>query len=136
MRPELWRAIGCPYHEASALAESPQEADLLAALAILDDIGATPLARRVRGELRERGTRSIPRGPSAPTRHNPAGLTGRQVEVLRLVAEGLTNAQIAERLVLSVRTVDTHVAAILAKLDVPSRQDAARRASEVLERVG
>ncbi len=133
---ELWRAIGCPYHEASALAESPDEADLLAALVILDGIGAAPLARRVRGELRDRGARSIPRGPSTPTRRNPAGLTVRQVEVLRLVADGLTNAQIADRLVVSVRTVDTHVAAILAKLGVSSRHDAALRASEVLEHVG
>ncbi|WP_448002598.1 ATP-binding protein [Agromyces bauzanensis] len=129
---ELWRSIGCPYHEASALAESPDEADLLAALAILDRIGAAPLARRVRGELRDRGVRSIPRGPSTPTRRNPAGLTGRQVDVLRLLTEGRTNAEIAERLVLSVRTVDTHVAAILAKLGVSSRQEAARVAPDVL----
>jgi DNA-binding CsgD family transcriptional regulator len=132
---ELWRAIGCPYHEASALAESPYEADLLAALAILDRIGAAPLARRVRSELRERGVRSIPRGPSSPTRRNPAGLTDRQVDVLRLVSDGLTNSEIAGRLVLSVRTVDSHVAAILAKLGVPSRQEAARLAPEVLEPV-
>ncbi|WP_139415388.1 ATP-binding protein [Agromyces laixinhei] len=123
---ELWRAIGCPYHEASALAESPHEADLLTALAILDRIGAVPLARRVRAELRERGARSIPRGPSNPTRRNPAGLTDRQVEVLRLVADGLTNAEIAERLVVSVRTIDSHVAAVLAKLGAMSRQDAVR----------
>ncbi|WP_136708157.1 LuxR family transcriptional regulator [Agromyces sp. H66] len=129
---ELWRSIGCPYHEASALAESPHEADLLAALAILDRIGAVPLARRVRSALRDRGVRSIPRGPSTPTRRNPAGLTGRQVDVLRLLAEGRTNAEIAERLVLSVRTVDTHVAAILAKLGVSSRHEAARMAGEVL----
>ena len=129
----LWHAAGAPYHEASALAESPHEADLLASLAILDGIGAVPLARRVRRQLRERGARSIPRGPRSPTRRNPAGLTERQVEVLRLVADGLTNAQIADRLVLSVRTVDTHVAAIFSKLDVQSRQDAAKRASEVLD---
>ena len=102
-----------PYHEAAALAESPDEADLLEALAILDRIGAVPLARRVRAELRERGVRNIPRGPSTSTRRNPEGLTERQVGVLRLLAEGLTNAEIADRLVVSVRTVDSHVAAIL-----------------------
>lgn len=133
---ELWRARGCPYHEASALAESPHEADLLAAVAILDRIGAEPLARRVRAELRERGVRSIPRGPSTPTRRNPMGLTDRQVDVLRLLADGLTNTQIAERLVVSVRTVDSHVAAILAKLGVPTRQDAARLAPDVLGQLG
>ncbi|MDF2573617.1 MAG: LuxR family transcriptional regulator [Agromyces sp.] len=129
---ELWRHAGAPYHEAAALAESPDDADLIDALAILDRIGAVPLARRIRSDLRDRGARNIPRGPSSPTRSNPAGLTGRQVDVLRLVAEGRTNAEIADRLVLSVRTVDTHVAAILAKLGVSSRHEAARRAGDVL----
>ena len=64
-----------------------------------------------------------------PTRRNPEGLTDRQVDVLRLLAEGLTNAEIAERLVVSVRTVDSHVAAVLAKLGVASRQDAVRAAT-------
>jgi DNA-binding CsgD family transcriptional regulator/tetratricopeptide (TPR) repeat protein len=128
---ELWRAVGAPYHEAQALAESPDDADLLEALAILDRIGAAPLARRVRADLRERGVRSIPRGPSSLTRRNPVGLTDRQVDVLRLLAEGLTNVEIAERLVVSVRTVDSHVAAILAKLGVQSRQGAVSAAREL-----
>lgn len=133
---EAWHAAGAPYHEAAALAESPDEADLLVALAILDRIEAAPLARIVRAMLRERGARTIPRGPSTLTRGNPAGLTARQVEVLRLVADGLTNAEIADRLVLSVRTVDTHVAAVLAKLGVATRVEAARLAPEVLEQAG
>ena len=128
---DLWRAAGAPYHEAAALAESPDDADLLEALAILDRIGAVPLARRVRADLRDRGVRSIPRGPSSPTRRNPEGLTDRQVDVLRLLAEGLTNAEIAERLVVSVRTVDSHVAAVLAKLGVTSRREAVRAADEL-----
>ncbi|MFF2389077.1 ATP-binding protein [Agromyces sp. NPDC058104] len=127
---EAWREAGAPYHEASALAESPDPADLVEALAILDRIGAAPLARRVRAELRDRGVRSVPRGPSSVTRRNPEGLTDRQLDVLRLLAEGLTNAEIAERLVVSVRTVDSHVAAVLAKLGVASRQDAVRIADE------
>jgi DNA-binding CsgD family transcriptional regulator len=128
---ELWREAGAPYHEAVALSESPDDADQLEALAILDRIGAVPLARRIRAELRERGVRSIPRGPSTATRANPEGLTERQVAVLRLMAEGLTNAAIADRLVVSVRTVDSHVAAVLAKLGVQSRQDAVRAAAEL-----
>jgi ATP/maltotriose-dependent transcriptional regulator MalT len=128
---ERWHEAGAAYHEAAALAESPREDDLLEALVILDRIGAVPLARRVRAELRERGARSIPRGPSTPTRRNPEGLTERQVDVLRLLADGLTNAAIAERLVVSVRTVDSHVAAVLAKLGVQSRQDAVRAAGEL-----
>jgi DNA-binding NarL/FixJ family response regulator len=70
----------------------------------------------------------IPRGRVRSTRDNPAGLTERQTDVVRLLAEGLTNAEIAARLVLSVRTVDTHVAAILNKLDAKTRRDAATRA--------
>ena len=48
--------------------------------------------------------------------------------MIRLLSEGLTNAEIAARLVLSVRTVDTHVGAILTKLDAKTRRDAAVRA--------
>ncbi|MGC5171279.1 ATP-binding protein [Microbacterium sp. DT81.1] len=128
----LWRMGGAVYHQAAALAESTQEADLIEALTILDRIGATPLARSVRTVLRSFGARGIPRGPQATTRHNPAGLTDRQLDVLPLIAEGLTNSEIAEQLVLSVRTVDSHVAAILMKLGVSSRQEAARRGADLL----
>ena len=62
---------------------------------------------------------------------NPAGLTHRQLDVLGLVAQGLTNAEIADRLVVSVRTVDHHVAAILTKLAVGSRRQAAELAREL-----
>jgi DNA-binding NarL/FixJ family response regulator len=53
------------------------------------------------------------------------------VDVLRLLGQGCTNAQIADRLVLSVRTVDSHVAAVLDKLGVRDRRDAAARAAEL-----
>ncbi len=128
---DLWHVAGAPYHEAAALAESPDTADLIEALAILDRLGAVPLARRVRADLRVLGVHGIPRGPSTPTRRNPAGLTDRQVDVVRLVADGLTNAEIADRLVVSVRTVDSHVAAVLTKFGVSSRQDAVRAARDL-----
>jgi len=73
----------------------------------------------------------IPRGPVDETRVNPAGLTTRQVDVLRLLGQGYTNAQIASRLVVSVRTVDSHVAAVLGKLGAASRREAAARAAEL-----
>jgi DNA-binding NarL/FixJ family response regulator len=60
----------------------------------------------------------------------PAGLTAREVEVLRLVAQGLTDAQIAERLIVSYRTVTTHMSSIYNKLGVSSRAAATRFAIE------
>jgi DNA-binding NarL/FixJ family response regulator len=80
--------------------------------------------------LRELGMR-VPLGPRVSTRANPAGLTARQLEVLTLLVEGLTNAEIAERLVVSPRTAEHHVAAVLTKLEAGTRLEAARRASEL-----
>jgi DNA-binding CsgD family transcriptional regulator/tetratricopeptide (TPR) repeat protein len=127
----IWQERGCPYHQAVALADSQDPDALLEALPILDSLGATPLARQVRAGLRQLGVPNVPRGPMAGTRENPAGLTERQLEVLRLLAAGLTNGEIAAQLVLSVRTVDRHVAEILAKLGVTSRRQATARAAEL-----
>ena len=60
----------------------------------------------------------------------PAGLTAREVEVLRLVAQGLTDAQVADELVLSRRTVSTHLTSIYGKLGINSRSAATRFALE------
>ncbi len=128
---EVWRAAGFRYEHAAALAESSDTADQLTALAVLDALGAEPLARQVRQRLRDRGVARIPRGPATATRVNPAGLTERQVEVVRLLARGMTNAEIAGRLVLSVRTVDSHVAAALEKLGSHTRKEAVARADEL-----
>ena len=65
-------------------------------------------------------------GRRRTTRANPAGLTARQVEVLRLLDEGLTNPEIADRLFISLKTADHHVSAILAKLQVTGRRDAVK----------
>jgi DNA-binding NarL/FixJ family response regulator len=97
---------------------------------MLEDLRAEPAAARVRERLRAMGAR-VPRGPRAVTRANPAGLTPRQLAVLGLLREGMTNAEIADRLVLSVRTVDHHVAAVLDKLGVHSRREAAAAADQL-----
>jgi DNA-binding CsgD family transcriptional regulator len=123
-----WAAIGCPYQRAAALADSEDETLLREALRILRGLGARPLARRVEGALRRMGARNLPRGPRRATRANPGGLTERQFEVLALLAGGLHNSDIAERLVLSPKTVDHHVSSILAKLGVRTRKEAAHMA--------
>ena len=92
----------------------------------------TPLGAKralARAEALAAGLASTASRP-APAPAYPAGLTGRAVEVLRLAAQGLSDAQIAERLYLSLHTVKTHLRAIYSKLDVPSRTAAARVAAE------
>ena len=125
-----WEEIGDPYEQALELAESGQREPTLEALRMLDGLGATAAAALVRARLRAMGSR-VPRGPQTATRANPARLTQRQLAVLELVSEGMTNAEIADRLVVSVRTVDHHVAAVLGKLGVRSRQEAAAAAHEM-----
>jgi DNA-binding CsgD family transcriptional regulator/tetratricopeptide (TPR) repeat protein len=125
---ERWSEIGCPYEAALALAEADDEAALRDALDGLRRLGAEPAASFVSRRLRELGARGVPRGPRQATRANPANLTAREVEVLDLVAEGLSNAEIAARLFVSQRTVDHHVSAILRKLDVRSRAEASAEA--------
>jgi DNA-binding CsgD family transcriptional regulator len=125
-----WAELGLPYHEADALAEAREPEVLLEALAKLDRLGAAPRAAMVRRRLTELGVGSVPRGPHEATRASPAGLTRRQTEVLRLLADSLTYRAISDRLHISIKTVDHHVSAIRTKLGVGSRQeavDAARR---------
>jgi DNA-binding NarL/FixJ family response regulator len=68
--------------------------------------------------------------PSKTSPASPAGLTAREVEVLRLLAQGMTNPQIAKRLILSSHTVNAHVRSIYTKLDVNSRSSMTRYAIE------
>jgi DNA-binding CsgD family transcriptional regulator/tetratricopeptide (TPR) repeat protein len=123
-----WRALGCPYEAADALAQLPPPAALREALACFDDLGAAVPAARVRRRLRELGERHVPRGPQASTSGHPAGLTARQAEVLALLDLGLSDAAIARQLHLATKTVGHHVSAILRKLDVATRGEAAAAA--------
>jgi DNA-binding CsgD family transcriptional regulator len=120
----LWDELDSPYDAALARAHSDDEEALRLALAQLLQLGAHPAAAIVARRLRKRGARGLPRGPRPATRDNPAGLTSREVEVLALVAEGLRNGDIAERLFLSEKTVAHHVSAILRKLSVRTRGEA------------
>ena len=118
-----WFSYGCPYEAARALSESTDEVALREALVTFDGLGAVPASRMTRQILRSLGA-SVPRGPRHTTRENPAQLTARELEVLGLVAAGLRNAEIADRLVVSRRTVDHHVSAILRKLGARTRGEA------------
>ena len=126
-----WRENGCRYQAALALTDSHDGKALRQALDELQALGARPAAAIVARRLRELGERCLPRGPRPKTRANPAGLTTRELEVLALLAEGLRNAQIADRLVLSGKTVDHHVSAVLRKLGVHSRGEATAEATRL-----
>jgi DNA-binding CsgD family transcriptional regulator len=131
----LWRARGCPFEEARALAEGDDPAKVRA-LAIFDRLGAGPAAALLRREMRLAGTKGIPRGPRASTRHNPFGLTNREMSILGQVVDGYTNAEIGDSLCISPKTVDHHVSSILSKLGALTRRDAAgiaRREGLVLQ---
>lgn len=122
------RHRGRAYEAADILADSDDEADLRTAYEELLRLGARPRASQVARRLRELGVRDVRRGPRATTRANAAGLTAREVEVARLLADGHTNAEIADRLVVSPKTVDHHVSAVLSKLGVRNRRRVAEAA--------
>ena len=126
-----WTELGCPYDAALARLQSDCEGELRQGHEALQRLGARVTAAHAARLLRERGARDLRRGPRALTRANPAGLTGRQLEVLELLADGLRNGQIADRLVLSSKTVDHHVSAILRKLEVDTRTEAAAEAGRM-----
>ncbi|PUB12389.1 ATP-binding protein [Yoonia sediminilitoris] len=122
---ERWQQLGDPYREALALAEGDAAA-VTRALSILDRLKANRVRETVLVRARERGLDiDAPARPRATTRANPAGLTQRQMQVLALLGDGMSNAEIADKLFVSSKTVDHHVSAILGKLDVASRGEAA-----------
>ena len=123
---------GIPYEAALALTETGDDSCARRGLDMLDRIGAVAVADKVRLALRASGVAvTVPARRRRSTLTNPGGLTPRQVEVLRLMDNGLTNTEMATRLYLSARTVDHHVAAILTKLDVDNRRQAVRRGRDL-----
>lgn len=125
----FWAARDMHYEQALALMHGTDD-EAIQALRIFEALGADGSARRLRAALREERGLRVPRGRSQSSRDNVAGLTARQAEVLELLAEGLTNMVIADRLFVSHRTVENHVATILMKLDVPGREAAVCKARE------
>ena len=121
--------MAMPLEAARALSRSPLDPDLREALLAFNALGAPLDAARVVHRLRELGL-GIPRGQRPSTRSNPAFLTRREMQVLALLADGNSNRDIAEQLSLSHRTIEHHVASILAKLDASSRLQAIAWARE------
>jgi DNA-binding CsgD family transcriptional regulator len=128
---ERWSARGCHYEAALALGDADDDDALRRSLEDLLHLGGRPAAAIVTRRLRERGARSLPRGPRATTRRNLAGLTSRELDVLRLIMLDLPNAEIARRLFLAEKTVDHHVSSILRKLAVSTRRQARTKAAQL-----
>ena len=125
-----WRRSGCPYEEAEALSDG-DEAAMRKGLSIFSRMGAEPAADRLRLRMRKAGLARIPARPRRSTRSAPAQLTRREVEILGLVEQGLTNAEIAGRLFITEKTAGHHVSAILAKLGARTRTEAASTARKM-----
>jgi DNA-binding CsgD family transcriptional regulator len=118
----IWQAMGIPYERGLALMHGDEKAQL-EALDVFEALGATAVAAKMRKTMRDQGM-SVPRGKGRQTRDHVAGLTARQAEVLQFLDEGLTNTEIADRLFVSLRTVEHHVSAVIAKLDSTTREEA------------
>ncbi|MGI9608180.1 MAG: ATP-binding protein [Acidimicrobiales bacterium] len=117
-----------PYEEGLALMHGTKT-NRLDAIRIFDGLGAVAASNRVRELLGEKPKR-VHRGAGRSTVDNKAGLTARQAEVLGLLGSGASNAEIADELFLSTRTVEHHVSAVLQKLEVRSREDAVKTGVE------
>ena len=120
---DIWHCEGCPYNHAIVLFEGGEE-DKRAAIAMMQKLGAVVVGEKLKQDMRAAGIKKIPRGVRKSTGENIALLTEREVEVLRLLQEGLQNKEIASRLFISAKTVDRHTTSLLFKLDAKTRLQA------------
>jgi DNA-binding CsgD family transcriptional regulator/tetratricopeptide (TPR) repeat protein len=121
---QWWQQKGSPYEAALAVSGSGDVVALRAAIDVLRALGARAAVAVLARELRALGERDVPGERRTATATHPVGLTQREWEVLQLLTFGMRNAEIAARLVVSPRTVDHHVSAVLAKLKVRTRSEA------------
>jgi DNA-binding CsgD family transcriptional regulator/tetratricopeptide (TPR) repeat protein len=123
----VWASYGCAF-EAALVSVDSDDVDLVRrGFDTFDGLGSRPATGVAADRLRALGARA-PRGPNASTLANAAGLTAREMDVLHLLVAGFRNAEIADRLVISSKTVDHHVSSVLAKAGVTTRQAAAAKA--------
>lgn len=127
---DRWHQLGFPLWRALALGLSPQLEDGRTAIAILDKLAVPAMRAAV---LRERHARGlpVPRGPRGGPSTHGTGLTTRELDVLALLADGLSNAEIGDRLFVSGKTAGHHVSAILRKLGASSRSRAVAEAKSL-----
>ena len=123
----FWEKSGCPYEQALAMFEGKDD-DKRKAIAMVQDLGAIAVYEKMKQDMRNLGIKKIPRGIRNSTRSNAAFLTGRELDVLKLMKEELHNREIAAQLYISAKTVEHHISSILFKLDANSRSKAVTEA--------
>ncbi len=116
----FWARVGAPYEQARCLMACGSEG-VQQAIAIWTRIGAAAAERQARAEARRQGLRGVRRGPYQSARSNALGLSAREQQILQLLAQGHSNAAIAQQLSRSERTVEHHVSRMLSKTGVAHR---------------
>jgi DNA-binding CsgD family transcriptional regulator len=128
---ETWAKLGLPYEAGMTLLQQQTGEALARAASLFQSIDAKAAERVARRLARETGTgKLLPkrrRGPYSASRAHPLGLTSREVEILACLAEGMSNHEIAHKLLRSQRTIEHHVSAVLGKLNAASRLDVVLR---------
>jgi DNA-binding CsgD family transcriptional regulator len=123
----FWEKAGCPYEQAVAMFEGKDD-DKRKAIGMVQESGATAVYEKMKQTMRNLGITKIPRGIRESTRSNAALLTGRELDVLKLLKEELHTKEIAAQLYLSAKTIEHHISSILFKLEANSRSKAVTEA--------